>query len=147
MNKYPARERIINHEKWYKCQICSRFVANEKEQGWQQTLRDHVMKKHRNECEAVRLVSGDKDYDGLIDKFYCTVFVIGPVKCSDGAFRKGVSEELRLPIEGYTYNAQIVTGLEEQGDYFYAGTGRYCRSYEECEEYIAKVMGDWGVDI
>ena len=49
---------------------------------------------------------------------------------------------LHFPIDGYSYNVQQWTSVDGGKTFWYCGFGKYCRTIEECKEYIKNQGGN-----
>lgn len=53
--------------------------------------------------------------------------------------RKYKVVRLHFPVDGYRYNVQILTSIDNGRTYYYCGQGRYCKTIHDCLEYIRQV--------
>lgn len=50
---------------------------------------------------------------------------------------------LHFPIDGfYNYNVQEWRSVDGGNNFYYCGFGKYCKTFEECREYIKKEGGE-----
>lgn len=52
-----------------------------------------------------------------------------------------IIKKLHFPIEGYRYNAQIITSVDGGQNFYYCGNGKYFRTEAEAEAYKAQIEG------
>lgn len=50
--------------------------------------------------------------------------------------RKFRTEKLKFPVDGYKYNVQVLTSIDGGKNYYYCGIGKFCKTREECKQYI-----------
>lgn len=52
--------------------------------------------------------------------------------------RKFRTEKLKFPVDGYKYNVQVLTSVDGGKNYYYCGIGKFCKTKEECKQYISE---------
>lgn len=52
--------------------------------------------------------------------------------------RKFRTEKLKFPVDGYKYNVQVLTSIDGGKNYYYCGIGKFCKTIEECKQYISE---------
>lgn len=48
--------------------------------------------------------------------------------------------------DGYSFNVQIFRSLNGR-EWFYTGCGRYCRNWQEVQQYLKKAHLRWGEEV
>ena len=52
--------------------------------------------------------------------------------------RKFRTEKLKFLVDGYKYNVQVLTSIDGGKNYYYCGIGKFCKTREECKQYISE---------